>query len=199
MIAATVENWTCAAPCRQCPLAMNVMHRRYRSRWAVITCLHQANTSSAFSSLWPARQYCRAEQANRMEHVMKKISTFALAAALAVSLAAPVMAANLYGGAANAVMADHSMRSSKLIGAPVFNDEGQTIGSIVDILVKNQAAEPTAILSVGDFVGGGAKLVAVPLSHVKIDSGKASMAGVTRQMLASMPLYSFNELMGGGG
>ena len=130
---------------------------------------------------------------------MKKISTFALAAALAVSLAAPVMAANLYGGAANAVMADHSMRSSKLIGAPVFNDEGQTIGSIVDILVKNQAAEPTAILSVGDFVGGGAKLVAVPLSHVKIDSGKASMAGVTRQMLASMPLYSFNELMGGGG
>ena len=79
---------------------------------------------------------------------MKKFSTFALAAALAVSLAAPVMAANLYRGAANAVMADHSMRSSKLIGAPVFNDEGQTIGSIADILVKNEASEITEIVCV---------------------------------------------------
>jgi sporulation protein YlmC with PRC-barrel domain len=129
---------------------------------------------------------------------MKKLPTIIAMSALAFTFAAPVLAQTA-SSMSGVVMADHSMRTSKLIGAQVYNDQGQPIGSIIDILVKEQAAEPTAILSVGDYIGGGSKLVAVPLSHVNLSGGKMMMKGATKQMLASMPVYNFSSLQGGGG
>src|SRR5258708_38920083 len=116
---------------------------------------------------------------------MKTLSTIVATAALALTFAAPAMAQTY--GYAPSVEALQSMRTSQLIGSPVFNEQGQNIGSIVDGLVKNSPAEPTAILSVGDYVGGGKKLVAVPLSHVKRDGGKQSLAGATTVPVARPP------------
>ena len=112
---------------------------------------------------------------------MKKLSTLVAIAALAATFAAPAFAETSVQTGNTAVMADHSMRTSKLIGQAVYNDQGQSIGTVVDVLVKNAASEPTAILSVGGFVGGGTKLIAVPLSHVNLDGGKPMMAGATKQ------------------
>jgi len=66
------------------------------------------------------------------------------------------------------------------------------------VLVKGASVEPTVILSVGDFVGGGAKLVALPLSHVNLDGAKPMMAGATKQMLASMPAFLFKPIENNG-
>lgn len=121
-----------------------------------------------------------------------------LATVLVLGLAAAAPLPSQAADLAHAMMKDHSMRTSMLIGAPVYNGEGQTIGSIVDILVKNQPAEPTAILSVGDFIGGGTKLVAVPLSHVKLEGSKMNMAA-SKQELSKMPSFAFNPVAGGGG
>jgi sporulation protein YlmC with PRC-barrel domain len=128
---------------------------------------------------------------------MKKLTALAAMAALAMTFAAPAFAETLTGN--GIVMTDHSMRSSKLIGSTVYNDQGQSIGSVIDVLVKNGAAEPTAILSVGDYVGGGTKLVAVPLTHVNLDGAKPMMSGATKQMLAGMPVYLFQPNQNNGG
>ena len=87
----------------------------------------------------------------------------------------------------------HAMRTSRLIGQPVYNDQNEKIGTIEEILVSpTEGKEPLAILSVGPFLGGGSdKLVAVPLSHVQLDHGKMAMAGATKAMLASMASYLF--------
>ncbi len=130
---------------------------------------------------------------------MKKLSTYVAMTALAVAFAAPTFAQSSAGAGNGIVMTDHSMRTSKLIGTAVYNDLGQSIGTVVDVLVKNTAADPTAILSVGDFVGGGTRLVAVPLSHVNFDGTKPMMAGATKQMLASMPVYLFAPIESGNG
>ena len=79
----------------------------------------------------------------------------------------------------------------------LYNDHGQKIGSIVDVLVRETASEPMAVLSVGDYVGNGAKLVAVPLNHITFKANRPMMAGATRQMLASMPAWA--SLGGAGG
>ena len=130
---------------------------------------------------------------------MKKLATFAVAAALAFSFVAPVLAQSA-SGPGGVMMPDQSMRTSKLIGAKVYNEQGDAIGTIIDILVKNQPSEPTAILSVGDYIGGGTKLIAVPLSHVNLDDGKMMMKGANKQAVASMPAYNYiNLLMDGGG
>lgn len=126
---------------------------------------------------------------------MKKFTTLIAMAALAAMFAAPSFALSPTN---DIVMTDHSMRSSKLIGATVYNDQGQSIGSVIDVLVKGASVEPTVILSVGDFVGGGAKLVALPLSHVNLDGAKPMMAGATQQMLASMPTFLFKPIANNG-
>ena len=129
---------------------------------------------------------------------MTKRTTLASIAVLVLACAGPVAKAQTLTGSPTAVLADHSIRTSKLIGMKVTSDQGQPIGTVLDILVKDQATEPTAILSVGDYVGGGDKLVAVPLSHIKLEGMKAMMPNATKQMMATMAPYKF-EVGGGGG
>ena len=127
---------------------------------------------------------------------MKKLTTIAALAALACGFAIPSFAQS---AAPAAVMAGHTMSTHKLIGAAVYNDQGDKVGSIIDVLVKNATAEPIAILSVGDYVGGGTKLVAVPLNHVNLDGSKAMMHGATKPVLADMPSFVFPGVAGGAG
>jgi len=108
---------------------------------------------------------------------------------------APVVMAQTLTGSPTAVLADHSMRASKLIGMKVTNDQGQPVGTVLDILVKDGTTEPTVILS----VSGENKLVAVPLTHLKVEGMKAMMPGATKQMMMSMAAFKFEGLNGGGG
>jgi sporulation protein YlmC with PRC-barrel domain len=130
---------------------------------------------------------------------MKKLTILTSVAALTFVLAAPLTQAQALSGSPALVLADHSMSASKLIGMQVSDDKGASIGTVIDVLVKDAAAEPIVILSVGDYVGDAAKLVAVPLSHVKVIGNKAMMPGASKQMMASMKLFRFEGLGGGGG
>lgn len=126
---------------------------------------------------------------------MKKLTTVVAVAALAAVFATPTFTMAM---ANDIVMSDHSMRSSKIIGAKVYNEQGEGIGSVVDVLVRDTASEPTAILSVGDYIGGGTKLIAVPLSHVNLTGAKAMMPA-TKQSLISMPVFLFPPNPNSGG
>ncbi len=131
---------------------------------------------------------------------MKKLTTLATAAALAVAFV-PMIASHSFAQsmAKSAIVAsDHSMRGSKLIGMDIFNDQGQKIGKIEDILIKSSGSEPVAVLSVGEFTGEHSKMVAVPMSHIAMKSDKASMPATKAQM-AAMPNWHFDGLEGGGG
>lgn len=119
---------------------------------------------------------------------MMKLSTLLATAALACAVTAPAFAQALTSGAVQAQY-EHSIRASKMVGMTVHNEQNETIGSVVEILVNDQTGMATAILSVGDFVGGGKKMVEVPITHIKLDAGKAMMPG-TKQALAAMPNYN---------
>ncbi len=121
----------------------------------------------------------------------KLFAIAALAAMASIVSVPPVSAQSLgYGGI---MMADHSMRASKLIGLAVTDDHGQKLGTIVDVLVKGEASEPTVILSTGS------KMVAAPLSHITVAKESLMMPGTTMAMIAAMPAYTFTGLAGGGG
>lgn len=129
---------------------------------------------------------------------MKKFSTIIAVTALTLGLGAPILAQAATDNMKDAMTADHSMRSSMLIGAPIYNDNGDKIGSVIEILVRGGATEPLAIVSVGDYIGGGAKLVAFPVSKLELDAQKARMKGADRRALEAMPAYSF-QFAGGNG
>jgi hypothetical protein len=126
---------------------------------------------------------------------MTKLSILTAAASLAMAFAAPLATAQTSPAHAKVVLADHSMRASMLIGMKVLDDHNQLLGTVVEILVKDQAVEPTAIVSVFDLNALATRLVAVPLSHLKVEGNKMTMPGVTKKMFVAMPLYDYE---GGG-
>lgn len=131
---------------------------------------------------------------------MNTLKTLTAAAALALAFApqTTITASAQSLSYSTIVAQDHSMRGSKLIGMEIFNEKGEKIGKIEDILVKGTASEPMAVLSVPGAKSGETRMVAVPLSHVNLKSDKASMAA-TKIELAAMPTWQFQGLAGGGG
>ena len=58
-------------------------------------------------------------------------------------------------------------RVSDLVGATVYDDQGNSIGTINDLLLSSDGSTQSAILSVGGFLGVGSKLVEVPFKSIK--------------------------------
>jgi hypothetical protein len=106
-----------------------------------------------------------------------------------------------YGAASerNSIMTDNGgMRTSKIVGSSVYNDQNQKIGSVDDLVVDNNHSMH-AILSVGGFLGMGAKLVDVPFDKLQFGNTKGSsdnrvvLPGTTKDQLTSMPDYHFTK------
>ncbi|MGH7101195.1 MAG: PRC-barrel domain-containing protein [Acetobacteraceae bacterium] len=72
-------------------------------------------------------------------------------------------------------------RASKLVGATVYNDSGNSIGSIDDLLVNDSGKIDTAVVSVGGFLGIGSKLVAVPFDKFKFEQSQTGHAAARPQ------------------
>jgi sporulation protein YlmC with PRC-barrel domain len=90
--------------------------------------------------------------------------------------------------------ADHQVRASKVVGASVYNDQNQSVGSIDDVLMSDSDHKAaTAIISVGGFLGMGAKLVSVPFDQLKIENDKVVMPGATKASLEGMPEYRYTN------
>jgi len=90
--------------------------------------------------------------------------------------------------------ADHQVRTSKIVGSSVYNDQNQSIGSIDDVLMSDTDHKAaTAVISVGGFLGMGAKLVSVPFDQLKIGNDKIVMPGATKASLEGMPEYRYTS------
>jgi sporulation protein YlmC with PRC-barrel domain len=136
----------------------------------------------------------------RMESSMKKYSMILAVVMVAFAAGAPAMAQNEAQTYPSYMTPDHNMRSSKLIGLPVYNDHGEKIGLIDDIMLPAMGGEVTAVVSVGGFLGAGAKLVKVPLSHVQFTGNKPMMVGDgSKTALMAMSYYTYSMAGGAGG
>jgi len=87
-------------------------------------------------------------------------------------------------------------RASKLIGANVYNENNESIGEVNDILLTYGGGGPTAVLSVGGFLGIGDRLVTVPLAELKWSSERERvvLAGATKDSLKSRPEFRYDQL-----
>lgn len=116
---------------------------------------------------------------------MLKLLKLAAIGTLALGLAGPALAQSAMKD--TVMTKDQSMRTSKVIGMTVYNDAGDKIGSVLDVLVRT-GTEPQAIVNVGDYLGG-TKLVAIPLAKLNLEGAKPMMMGATKAMLMALPAY----------
>ncbi len=97
-------------------------------------------------------------------------------------------------GTTKFMTADHQVRVSKVVGASVYNDQNQSIGSIDDVLMNDADHKAaTAVVSVGGFLGMGSKLVSVPFDQLKIENDRIVMPGATKASLEGMPEYHYTN------
>jgi len=131
---------------------------------------------------------------------MQRQIGLALAAMLALAPAAPLFAQGAPKPSGTGVMMpDKRMRVGKLIGTTVYDAHSEAIGKVVDVLVKPDGSAPMAVLSVGDYVGGGPKMVAVPLGTIDAAGPQAVMPEATKESLRAMPLFLFPPSDSGSG
>ena len=84
------------------------------------------------------------------------------------------------------------MRASRLIGAEVYNDSDEHIGTLDDLMIGDDGSVGFAILSVGGFLGIGSRLVAVTFDSLTIDDYRVVLPGATRDELQRLPEFDYS-------
>ena len=79
----------------------------------------------------------------------------------------------------------------QVLGKKVFNDQGETIGKIDDIIVAPDKAVSHAIIGAGGFLGVGRHDVAIPVNQLKEDSGRFILAGGSKDAIKTMPEFEY--------
>ncbi len=83
-------------------------------------------------------------------------------------------------------------RASKLLGADIYNDQGDKIGVLDDFIVGSDANISVAVVSVGGFLGVGDRKVAVPASmFTSNEKGQTVLPEVTTDQLKALPEFLY--------
>lgn len=84
-------------------------------------------------------------------------------------------------------------RASKFLGATVYNDEGEKIGRIGDLIIKADGKLSYAIVDVGGFLGIGQHQVAIPVGQFTAVKPKIVLPGATKDALKALPEFHYTR------
>ena len=99
--------------------------------------------------------------------------------------------------AATRPMADDVISSERVEGTKVYNDTGDKLGSIDELIIDKRSGHVRyAVLEFGGFLGIGTKPVAVSIENLRYatdaNSNKYLFVNVTRDQLDKAPAYDAN-------
>ncbi|MFY8105674.1 MAG: PRC-barrel domain-containing protein [Elstera sp.] len=88
----------------------------------------------------------------------------------------------------------NGFRTSQVVGSTIVNEAKDTIGTIDDLIVSPTEKSAFAVLSIGGFLGIGAKYVVVPFSSLEAQSDNTHLLlrGATEASLKNLPEYKYN-------
>lgn len=106
--------------------------------------------------------------------------------------------APVVGGAIMAVNVDvvatSGYRASKLLGKPVYNNQGEKIGTLDEIIIASDQMVSVGIVSVGGFLGVGSRNVAVPALLFELnEDGQTVLPEATKDVLKALPEFLYAE------
>ena len=82
-------------------------------------------------------------------------------------------------------------RASKLLKQDVYNDKGEKIGKIDDLVVAPDGTLSIAVINVGGFLGLGDHRVAVPVRQFAHIAPKAVLPNANKDQLKSLPKFEY--------
>ena len=79
----------------------------------------------------------------------------------------------------------------QILGEGVYNDAGDKVGEINDLIVMPNKALSYAIVGVGGFLGVREHEIAVPVGKMKLEKGKIILPGATKEALKEAPKFEY--------
>ena len=134
------------------------------------------------------------------------MKTFIAATALSCIAAGSAFAADTASG--GMMMADHAtatihyvtvapadIMSSKLVGQDVYNNKGEKLGNVADLVIDNGKTITGVVLSVGGFLGMGERYVLIdPSSMVLSDkNGLHGVVDTDKDNLKNAPAFNYKK------
>lgn len=81
----------------------------------------------------------------------------------------------------------------KILGHDVYNDKGEKIGSIDDLILGQDKASSFVIIGAGGFLGIDRHDVAIPAKQLQEKDGKLILPGATKDAVKAMPRFKYAD------
>lgn len=81
-----------------------------------------------------------------------------------------------------------------LLGKSIYNDNGEKVGVLHDIIIAPDNAASFGIVAAHQFLGVSQHDVAVPMSQLDYVDGKLVWAGATRDAVKSTPAFQYAKV-----
>ena len=115
------------------------------------------------------------------------IARTALFAVFLLSIADPALAQ----GAPMPPVGAYALRATDYVGRGVQGRDGESIGTIEDLVIGQDRRSVHAILSVGGFLGIADRKVAVPVGDLALSGPKQYRLPLTRDQIAAQPAFEW--------
>ena len=92
-----------------------------------------------------------------------------------------------------AIVAGWSVRKS-IMDKPVFNEKGERVGVIHDIIVAPDRSVSFAIVAANQFLGVSHHDVAIPIEQLDFVNGKLVLAGATKDAIKALPEFQYAKV-----
>jgi len=79
----------------------------------------------------------------------------------------------------------------QIMGKKVYNDKGEKVGVVDDIIIAPDKAVSYAIIGTGGFIGVAKHDVAIPVYQFKMKEGKITLPGATKDAVKAMPAFQY--------
>jgi sporulation protein YlmC with PRC-barrel domain len=79
----------------------------------------------------------------------------------------------------------------QILGENVYNNIGEKVGEINDLIVTPNKALSYAIVGIGGFLGVAEHEIAVPVGQLKQQEGKIVLPGATKEALKAAPKFEY--------
>ncbi|MBB4512491.1 PRC-barrel domain-containing protein [Paraburkholderia fungorum] len=81
-----------------------------------------------------------------------------------------------------------------LLGKSIYNDSGEKVGVLHDIIIAPDNAVSFGIVAAHQFLGVSQHDVAIPLSQLDYVDGKLIWAGATRDAVKAIPAFQYSKV-----
>ena len=78
-----------------------------------------------------------------------------------------------------------------IMGKPIYNEKGDKIGKVDDLIIAPDKKLTFAIVGAGGFLGMGKHDVAIPVTQINEVKGKMELKGATKESIKQMPEFVY--------